>query len=222
MNLINFYKNKYSQNGEDGIIAEILSKIFPNKKGFVVEFGAWDGINFSNTFLLVENGWDAIYIESDLQKFKLLQKTQEKYKNIIAVNSLVSNRNKDEFLDNILEKHNCPKVFEILSIDIDSYDIDVWESLKRYKPKIVIIEINSSIPPGIRFRHKDFNCGCTFSSAMDVAFKKNYSLICHTGNLIFICNDYLHLLDINNKFLEYPEVYFLKNETWLESDIKLF
>ena len=52
-------------------------------------------------------------------------------------------------MDNLLEKTNLPKDFEILSIDIDSYDLEVWESLVFYKPKIVIIEINSSYPPGI-------------------------------------------------------------------------
>jgi hypothetical protein len=51
-----FGKNKYSQNGEDGIIEIILSKlnIYNFDKCLCVEFGAWDGKLYSNTFNLVE------------------------------------------------------------------------------------------------------------------------------------------------------------------------
>jgi len=55
-----FCKNIHSQNGEDGIIAEILNnlKLSTKKNLWCVEFGAWDGIYLSNTFALVENGWN--------------------------------------------------------------------------------------------------------------------------------------------------------------------
>lgn len=39
-----------------------------------------------------------------------------------------------------LKQTDIPNDFELLSIDIDSYDYQVWKSLKVYKPKIVIIE----------------------------------------------------------------------------------
>ena len=38
-----------------------------------------------------------------------------------------------------------PINFDILSIDVDSYDYQIWKSVEKYKPKIVIIEINSSV-----------------------------------------------------------------------------
>lgn len=40
-----------------------------------------------------------------------------------------------------------PKDFDILSIDIDSCNYQVWASIKEYSPKIVIIEVNSYLPP---------------------------------------------------------------------------
>ena len=76
-----FSKNKYSQNGEDGIIEIILSRLnlYNSDKCLCVEFGAWDGKLFSNTFNLVEKGWNAIYIEGDEQRFKELLKTCLKF-----------------------------------------------------------------------------------------------------------------------------------------------
>ncbi len=49
---------------------------------------------------------------------------------------------------------------------VDSYDLDVWESLENYNPKMVIIEINSSIPPGILQKHGFKTKGNSFSSAL--------------------------------------------------------
>ena len=50
-----FKKNIYSQNGEDGILEEVLKKLDLKKNGWCCEFGAWDGKHGSNTFNLVKN-----------------------------------------------------------------------------------------------------------------------------------------------------------------------
>ena len=76
---LKYRENYYSQNGEDGIIKKIIEdlKLEKNKLS-VCEFGAWDGIHFSNTFNLVEKfNAKALYIEGDEEKFKSLLQTKK-------------------------------------------------------------------------------------------------------------------------------------------------
>ena len=116
-------------------------------------------------------------------------------------------------LDVILKKTKIDKNFDILSIDIDSYDLAVWKSLKNYSPKIVIIEINSSIPPGIEQIHSSNKVGNSFSSTVNFAKKKGYELVCHTGNCIFIKKRYLNKLKFKKKYIKNPELLF--DNSWL-------
>ena len=218
MNLLEYSYNSYSQNGEDGIISEIIKRLSLDKKekNWCVEFGAWDGIYLSNTFNLVKQGWEAVYIEGDPKRFKALLKTSYIYRNINPVNAFISkDKNSKESLDNILKKTQVPESFDLLSIDIDSFDLEVWESLKEYMPKIVIIEINSSFLPGIINWHsnKDKKAnGNSFSATLCVAKKKGYKLVCHTGNMIFIREDLSPQINIDKKYFSYPELLF--NHKW--------
>ena len=86
-----FSKNIHSQNGEDGIIAQILNKLELSieKNLWCVEFGAWDGMHHSNTFTLVENGWNAVYIEGESERYQDLLKTQRKFPKILPVEAFV-------------------------------------------------------------------------------------------------------------------------------------
>lgn len=208
--------NRYSQNGEDGVIRTIFDKIglSPVSKCWCVEFGAWDGKYLSNTYALVEQGWNAVYIEGDIGKYQDLIRTSNANPNIIPLNSIVS---ADPFaensLDNLLQKTAIPKEFDLLSIDIDSFDLDVWEGLTNYLPNVVIIEIKSSIPPGIYQRHSKKLQGNSFSSTLEVAREKGYDLVCHTGNMIFVHKGLVKRLGIYPRFLKYPSLLF--DEAWL-------
>ena len=213
--LSKFKKNIYSQNGEDGVIEELLKKLNLEKNGWCCEFGAWDGKIGSNTFNLVKNcNFKAVYIERDKKKFNDLKKTEEKYPNILALNKSINrNINSDDSLRKVLERTKIPIDFEVLSIDIDSYDLDVWETLEKYRPKIVVIEINSSIKPGIIQKHGKNNQGNSFSATVNVGRKKGYVLVCHTGNCIFVKEDLKDKINYDNNLLDNPNILF--DESWL-------
>ena len=166
----------YSQCGEEGIIEFILKKILKNFKNLnVCEFGAWDGVHLSNTFYFVKKyNANALYIEKSKTKFANLIKTATQYPSITAVNANISKYyNHKHSLDKLLRKNMNKKNFDILSIDIDSYDLDIWENLKTFSPKIVIIEINSELGKNIKQRHRGIDQrGNSFLSTIQVAKKK--------------------------------------------------
>ena len=176
-----------------------------------VEFGAWDGIRDSNTFYLVTKyNATALMIEGDDEKYKELLNTSKKNTNIIPVNKFVM-PNGDNSLDKILEKNNFPIDFDLLSIDIDSNDLEIWESLTLYKPKIVIIEINSFLTPDINQVHnpKLGLQGNSFKSTLEVSKIKGYSPIVHTGNLILLKNELLEKIKFDENLLKNPEKLFI-------------
>jgi hypothetical protein len=118
-------------------------------------------------------------------------------------------------LDQLLRATSCPKECDLLSIDIDSYDLEVWEAHRSFKPKIVVIEINSSLQPGILQWHGGGNVGNSFSSTLAVAKAKGYGLVSHTGNMIFVRNDLAHLVELDELDSNFPERLF--NVGWLPS-----
>lgn len=217
-----YQSNIHSQNGEDGVIAELRKRlgVDDGDDNWCVEFGAWDGIHLSNTFSLVERGWNAVYIEGDAGRYQALLNTARQFPKIVPRHAFVARFSGDEeSLDSILAQTAIPAEFALLSIDIDSYDCDVWESLQRYRPKIVVIEINSSVPPGVVWRHSEKTPGNTFSATCNVASKKGYTLVCHTGNLIFVRNDLVGRLNIDQRYIDYPELLFQFDGIWVPKNL---
>ena len=215
--ILNYRKNIYSQNGEDGILDYILnclSKNHVNLNKQCVEFGAWDGKFCSNVFHLIDAyEWMGVLIEMDKIKYKKLKKLESKF-NVKSLNKKIEINGKNS-IDKILKNTELKKDFDILSIDIDSYDADVWKSLNFYIPKIVIIEIDNSIKPGKIVKGNLKNNGSSFSYVLNIALKKNYFLFCDVGNLIFIHKKFLFCFKIKEEFLSNPSLLF--NNSWSES-----
>lgn len=133
-------KNIYSQNGEDGVIEAIFNKIGTNNK-WCLEVGAADGILFSNTRYLLEQGWTCLLIESDTENYKRLVENCKDYANAICENIRIE-PNGINSLDNILKKHNAPKDIDLVCIDVDGQDWHIWNQMIEYIPRVVVVEYN--------------------------------------------------------------------------------
>ena len=202
-NKLNHYaNNKFSQNGEDGIIEKIFNILPKQAEYWCVEFGAWDGKHLSNTYeLIANNNWKGILIEGNPKKFPSLIRNYKNNKNAILINKLVSFEGINT-LDNIFKETNIPMDFDLLSIDIDGNDYHVWKSLKNYHPKVVIIEFNPSIPSDIEFiQEKNFavNHGNSLLSLKKLGKIKGYELISTTVcNGIFVRKEFFDLFEISD------------------------
>src|SRR5215203_1913120 len=63
LSLCRHHGQVYSQNGEDGIIAEIFRRIGERDR-FFVEIGTENGLQ-NNTRFLLERGWKGVWIDAD-------------------------------------------------------------------------------------------------------------------------------------------------------------
>lgn len=209
MDLLEYRENRYSQFGEDGIIEEICYRL-GIEEGWFVEFGAWDGKHHSNTYnLLANKGWQGVLMECDPERYKALLHTKEAFPGRVHTFCTKVGFEGESSLDNLLGKTPIPQDFELLSIDIDSCDWQVWNALENYRPRIVIIESNSVIPPGIIQLHKPpESCGASFTALVNLGRSKGYQLVCHTGNCLFVRNELVPKLNLEAKLLSSPEMLF--------------
>lgn len=160
--------NVYSQFGEDLIIEECIRRIKPMAgwmgRGYAVEFGAPSWEFCSNTAYLAEQGWLVKMLDLNPQDSRI---------------------EKAEITPgNVNEKVGAP---ELLSIDCDGPDFHIWKAYKG-NPAIVVIEINSSIPPTVD--EIPGPRGASFKSMVELGLSKDYFLVCHTANCVFVRNEY--------------------------------
>jgi hypothetical protein len=189
--LTTFSKNITSQCGEDGIIEKVFDIIGARNK-WCVEFGAWDGKQFSNTYnLIANNSWNGILIEGNRERFKQLIETYAGNDLAHLICETVGFDPESNSLDHILASvEGAPKDIDLISIDIDGNDYYIFESLVVFKPRVVVIEFNPSIPNDVFFiQDRDFsiNQGCSLLALIDLAKTKGYELAAATWfNAIFV------------------------------------
>ncbi|MEX3008751.1 hypothetical protein [Hoeflea sp. TYP-13] len=118
--------------------------------GFVVDIGASDGVNQSCTLGLFRRPtWSGLAVELRPEQFGQLAFVYTEFSNT----QLAMARVTPPSVGPLLASHDVPKVFDVLNIDIDSYDLPVMKSILTagYRPKIITFEISEEIPPPIYF-----------------------------------------------------------------------
>jgi FkbM family methyltransferase len=192
----------YSQYDEENF----LKQYFNDKKGFVVEIGAADGISNSNSRMLIESGWSALLVEPNPNNYQKLVNLYKHNNLVILSNTGCASisQNRDFFVDNndecqqlstfsIQQVNKCKKIYnckfdqiqiythktsdlldkynisqiDFLSIDTESYDLEVVKGIDFNKVKIDLICIEDI-------------------EASDLLKQQNY-IECHstTGNTFF-------------------------------------
>lgn len=136
----------WSQNDEDGIIAEIFARIGTTNRQFL-EFGVQTGLE-CNTLLLLHRGWRGAWIEANARDAFSIR---DRFKAEIAAGTLklreamVTVENFDTLVGDLM----LPRDLDLLSIDIDGNDWHVWRALTVLKPRVVVIEYNAKFPPDL-------------------------------------------------------------------------
>jgi len=191
----NFRKNIHSANGEDGVIEQLFEDL-NIKSGLVCEFGAWDGFLSSNTCNLWKNkNFSALLIECHDGRYGQLVENTKGYDVQTMHKSIGRETSDSNSLDNILSEctyDTSEDNFALMSIDIDSYDYYVFESLQNYRPKVVIVEVSSGYRPDEEFVSEDK--GCSLLTLSKLAEEKGFKPVIHIANVILVRQDLTHML----------------------------
>ncbi|MEQ1403820.1 hypothetical protein ABK249_02645 [Neorhizobium sp. Rsf11] len=204
--LDDFKKNVVSRGGEDGI-SEKIFEVIGAKNKIIVDFGAADGYQISNSYNLIQNhGWGGVLIEPGYQ-YEKLQNLHNGRKNVVTIKDIVGFEDSNK-LDTHLSaaKIDIPREFDYLSIDIDGNDIHVWRDIQKYHPRVVCIEFNHALPNDVYLlQPKDLNVniGSSLAATIEAGKELGYELVFVTGpNAFFVQQELFPLFNIADNSID--------------------
>lgn len=149
-------------------------------------------MHLSNTYRLIKDeGYSGVLVEGDPARHAELCQNipQEDVHKICQFITFEG----ETTLDKTLGRTPIPSDFVFLSIDIDGCDYYILESLVAFKPKVICIEHNPSMPNDVDFvQPKDFGVkqGSSPKAFCRLAKEKGYDLVAVTlTNLFFVRSD---------------------------------
>jgi hypothetical protein len=132
-----------SQNGEDGVTAEIFRRIGHGRRVFA-EIRIGDGVE-NNTAFFFSLGWTGFWMDAEPPRVRL---TDAESQTLRFHRSFVTR-------ENIAEQFTAlgvPVDLDLLSIDIDQNTHYIWEAIPAWRARVVIVEYNATIPPSVDWR----------------------------------------------------------------------
>lgn len=180
------FKGSKSQFGEDEIISFIFSNIFPSNRFFCdIGAGFYGKGQMSNTKVLSDNGWHGLRIDANNDDDPTIERLYVTPENIVP----------------FLKSKSVPYGFDFLTIDIDSFDLDILEAVvPEYRPSVICTEFNSALDPekSLKLKYeKDYvwdetaKYGYSFGAAVKFCNKHGYVIILNhvEQNLFLVRND---------------------------------
>jgi len=186
----------FSQWGEDGIIQHLIRNV-PIMERTFVEFGVESYREANTRFLLINNNWSGLIIDSDQQHIDAITSEDLYWRyTLTAVCSFITPSN----INSLIQQNGFSGQIGLLSIDIDGMDYWVWKSLTVVTPAIVVIEYNArfgptravTVPLDDKFvrsaaHHSNIYYGASLQALVKLGRDKGYAFVgCNTnGNNAF-------------------------------------
>ncbi len=184
-----------SQNGEDGVIAQIMAMIGCSSRTFV-EFGVQDGREGNCVALADIRGWSGWFLEPDPEPFRRLAGKYAYNERVHTVQQMVAADSVNELFRSL----GIPRDVDVMSIDIDGADHLVWQALEAVRPRVLVIEYNSALDPGVALVRRDplkpwdetQNFGSSLQTMLLIGNSKGYDLVhCESAgvNAFFVAHE---------------------------------
>jgi hypothetical protein len=186
-----FGEKVLSQNDEDGIIREIFSRIGTRTKTFL-EFGTGDGAE-NNTVRLLLDGWSGVWIDGCADSHRRQRECFSRWINFGVLKCVQA------FLDvqnicSIVASAGMHGEIDLLSVDVDGNDLELWRALTIIRPRVLVIEYNAYLPPPVAWcmPYDPSHCwdgksavfGASLQAWADAAGERGYVLVgCNVSGL---------------------------------------
>ncbi len=191
----------FSQWGDDGIIQFLVDYLDIEQKNFI-EFGVEDYKESNTRFLLVNNNWKGLIMDSSEKYMKSVQADDIYWKHELTATPIFVTK---ENINPLLKENGFEGDVGLLHIDIDGNDYWIWKAINSIKPVIVLIEYNSvfghdnpwTIPYKEDFYRTNYHysnlCyGTSLLSLCDLAEEKGYAFVgsnSYGSNAYFVRKD---------------------------------
>ena len=169
---------------------EILSNIGVKNFTFI-EIGVQDSIECNSTNLLLNLNWIGAQFEGCKESYndgkKFLKENGIKNNQCKLLNEFINAEN----INSLIKKTGIIGEIDFFSLDIDGNDYWVWKNINIIKPRLVVLEYNSSFgeddPLTISYNpdfiwdnknEKRFFYGASLKALEKLSKKKGYDLIC--------------------------------------------
>lgn len=140
----------YSQNGEDGILAEIFRRVGIVHHTFL-EIGVGDGLETNTTYLLLQ-GWKGYWVEANRRHVTFIRRH---FSSVIETGVLMVKQAfvTAENVADVIASLGVPVEIDLLSLDVDRNTWYVLRALLHvYQPRVLVVEYNSLFPPPVNWK----------------------------------------------------------------------
>tara|TARA_B100001175_G_C19502026_1_gene638659 strand:+ start:960 stop:1832 length:873 start_codon:yes stop_codon:yes gene_type:complete len=204
----------FSQFGDDGIIQYLVYKLnIEYEYHNFIEFGVEDYTEANTKFLLLNNNWSGLILDSSKNNIEKIKKRNFFWRfELEAIECFITKDNINSIISQ--SKFNKKKI-GILSIDVDGNDYWIWREMDIIDPLIVIIEFNStfgfknkiSIPYNSEFErskahHSNLYWGASLEAFKFLAKQKGYKFFTTNSagnNAYFVKDNIFDKLQVNLK-----------------------
>ncbi len=143
-------------------------------------------------------------MEGDGENYKELEENYAANPQVSTLNHMVGEG--ENSLDNILAGAGAPKDLDLMSIDIDGNDFHVWQGMQDFRPRLVVIEFNPTVPNDVFFvqdPEPETAQGASLLAMIELAGEKGYELACVLGtNAFFVLADDFPRLEITDNSID--------------------
>jgi len=137
------------------------------KNGYFLDIGAYDGIHFSNSYLLeTEHDWTGLLVEANPNNFELLKNNRPNSQNVMvavsdycgfikindismSIKIVLENTNKSYNIESttfqeLFIKYNVPQIIDYMSLDIEGYESKALSKFPfdKYVCNLITVEHN--------------------------------------------------------------------------------